>query len=275
MTRIASVFKGREHPALIAFITVGYPSIKATLEAVPLLEECGVDMVELGIPFSDPLADGITIQQASHQALQNGVTPTSCLEAVRQIRKQSDLPLLFMTYYNPVLSYGTELFCAHSFRAGIDGMIIPDLPLEEADVLRDSTCRHNLDLIHLLAPNSSEERIKLTASQARGFIYLVSVTGVTGMRKVLPSGLGGLAARVRKYSEKPLCMGFGITTPQQASHVSGSVDGVIVGSSIVHSMGIKREWHTHVSKLVKSLKKALKQGDGIGYIDAAPVKREG
>jgi tryptophan synthase alpha chain len=257
MRRIASVFAGRKHAALIAFITVGYPALEATLEAVPLLEECGVDMVELGIPFSDPLADGITIQQAGHKALQNGITPAACLEAARLIRQKSALPLLFMSYYNPVLNYGLDLFCADSSQAGIDGVIIPDLPLEEAGGLEETACRHNLDLIYLLAPNSSEERTRLIAERSQGFIYLVSVTGVTGMRKELPLGLDGFAARVRRFSDKPLCMGFGISTPEQAAQVSRIVDGVIVGSSIVHIMGSQKEWKPAVSEFVSSLKKAL------------------
>jgi tryptophan synthase alpha chain len=257
MTHIASVFAGKEHAALIAFITVGYPTLEATLEAVPLLEKCGVDMVELGIPFSDPLADGITIQQASQKALQNGITPAACLEAARLIRQKTDLPLLFMTYYNPVLCYGPDLFCADSFRAGIDGLIVPDLPLEEAGLLEEITCRNNLDLIYLIAPTSPEDRIRQAAQRSRGFIYLVSVTGVTGMRKDLPEGSAGFAARVKRFSDKPLCMGFGISTPQQAALVAGSVDGVIVGSSIVHLMGSQRDWKPAVSEFVCSLKKAI------------------
>jgi len=257
MTRIASVFTDKKHAALIAFITVGYPTLEATLDAVPLLEKCGVDMVELGIPFSDPLADGITIQQASFEALQNGITPAACLDAARLIRKKSNLPLIFMTYYNPVLSYGPERFCADSFQAGIDGLIIPDLPLEEAGVLEENALRHNLDLIYLLAPNSSEDRIREAAERSRGFIYLISVTGVTGIRDTIPPGSDNFAAKVRRHTDKPLCMGFGISTPEQAAQVSRSVDGVIVGSSIVHIMGSLKEWKPSLADLISSLKKAI------------------
>ncbi|MEW5921881.1 MAG: tryptophan synthase subunit alpha [Bacillota bacterium] len=260
MTRIASTFAGKKDKALIAFITVGYPTLEATLEAVPLLERCGVDMVELGIPFSDPLADGITIRQASFQALQNGITPAACLDAARLIRRKSNLPLLFMTYYNPVLTCGPELFCAEAARAGIDGMIIPDLPLEEAGIFETSACAHNLDLIYLLAPNSSEERIRLTAQRARGFIYLVSVTGLTGMRQELPPGLDEFVARVGRLTGKPLCVGFGISAPEQAAKLSASVDGVIVGSSIVHLMGSLQDWQPAVAEYVSSLKKAIMPG---------------
>ncbi|MDO9535656.1 MAG: tryptophan synthase subunit alpha [Bacillota bacterium] len=257
MMRIASVFTEKKHAALIAFITVGYPTLEATLEAVPLLEKCGVDMVELGIPFSDPLADGITIQQASFEALQNGITPAACLDAARFIRKKSNMPLIFMTYYNPVLSYGQELFCADSSRAGIDGLIIPDLPLEEAGALEESTLNHNLDLIYLLAPNSSEARIREVADRSRGFIYLISVTGVTGIRENAPLGLNEFTSKVKKHTDKPLCMGFGISTPEQAAHVSKSVDGVIVGSSIVHIMGTQKQWKPPLSHFIRSLKKAI------------------
>lgn len=257
MTRIDLVFAQKE-AALIAYITVGYPDLESTLEAVPLLEKCGVDMVELGIPFSDPLVDGITIQQASYRALQNGVTPDVCLEAARLIRRSSALPLLFMTYYNPILSYGLEPFCADSSRAGIDGLIVPDLPLEEAGLLEETAARNNLDLIYLIAPTSSEERIKQVAQRSRGFIYLVSVTGVTGMRKELPRGLAAFAARVKRYTDKPLCMGFGISSPEQAQMLAGCVDGIIVGSSIVHLMGNFEDWKPAVAQLAGTFKRAIK-----------------
>jgi tryptophan synthase alpha chain len=257
MTRLASVFAGRGHAALIAFITVGYPTLEATLEAVPLLEECGVDAVELGIPFSDPMADGITIQQSSYMALQNGVTPAKCLETARLIREKVDIPLVFMTYYNPVFCYGLDLFCSDSSRSGIDGLIIPDLPLEEAVILEEITCRHNLDLIFLIAPTSTERRMKEIARRSRGFIYLVSVTGITGMRKNLPRGLSGFISKVRSLTDKPLCMGFGISSPEQAARVAGSVEGVIIGSSIVHLMGSEKNWKPAVSRFICSVKKAI------------------
>ncbi|RJX25574.1 MAG: tryptophan synthase subunit alpha [Dethiobacter sp.] len=257
MTRLASVFAGRDHAALIAFVTVGYPTVEATLEAVPLLEKCGVDVVELGIPFSDPMADGVTIQQASYKALQNGITPAKCLETARLIRQKVDIPLLFMTYYNPVFRYGLDLFCADSSCAGIDGLIIPDLPLDEAGLLEKATLGYNLDLIFLIAPTSPEHRIKEIAQRSRGFIYLVSVTGITGMRKNLPLGLNRLVSKVRRLSAKPLCMGFGISTPEQAAEVAVSVDGVIIGSSIVHLMGSEKDWKPAVFEFICSVKKAL------------------
>ena len=195
MSRIDSAFKPG-HKALIGYVTVGYPNIEATLKAVPLLAESGCDIVELGIPFSDPLADGITIQNASFHALQNGVTPKVCLETAQKLRKEVTIPLIFMTYYNPVFSYGLDEFCKACGRVGIDGLIIPDLPPEEGGELEQSTHHCNLDLIYLLSPTSTEERIRLVADRSRGFIYLVSVTGVTGTRGKLPTNLTSFVSRV-------------------------------------------------------------------------------
>ena len=215
---------------------VGYPSIEATLKVVPLLASCGCDIVELGIPFSDPLADGATIQKASFRALQNGVTPNRCLEVARQLSHEIDIPLVFMTYFNPVFSYGLEQFCSDCAHSGIDGLIIPDLPPEEGSELEASSQRQGLDLIYLLAPTSTEERIRLIAERSRGFIYLVSVTGVTGARDNLPSDLETFVTRVRKVATQPLCIGFGVSTPEQASWVARIADGVIIGSRIIQLM---------------------------------------
>ena len=236
MSRILSVLNQPGHIALIPYITVGYPSIEATLKVVPLLASSGCDIVELGIPFSDPLADGATIQKASFQALQNGVTPNLCFEVARQLSQIVEIPLIFMTYFNPVFSYGLEKFCVTCNRSGIDGLIIPDLPPEEGSELEAITQRQGLDLIYLLAPTSTEERIRLVAERSRGFIYLVSVTGVTGVRDNLPSGLETFVTRVRKVATQPLCIGFGISTPEQAGRIARIADGVIVGSRIIQHM---------------------------------------
>ena len=233
MSRIGSVFNQPGHVALIPYITVGYPSIEATLEVVPLLASSGCDIVELGIPFSDPLADGVTIQKASFSALENGVTPQLCLEVAKQLSQKVDIPLVFMTYFNPVFSYGLEEFCSACAKSGIDGLIIPDLPPEEGSQLESITQRQSLDLIYLLSPTSTDERIRLVTERARGFIYLVSVTGVTGARDNLPPDLDTFVARVRKVTTLPLCIGFGISTPEQARQVARMADGVIVGSRII------------------------------------------
>ena len=233
MSRIASIFGQSGHIALIPYVTIGYPSIEATLKVVPLLASSGCDIVELGIPFSDPLADGATIQNASFHALQNGVTPKLCLQIAAQLSQMVETPLIFMTYFNPVLNYGLAEFCNACTKSGIDGLIIPDLPPEEGSELEAATLRENLDLIYLLAPTSTDERIKLVAEKSRGFIYLVSLTGVTGARDELSSELGTFVNRVRKAASQYLCVGFGISTSEQARQVAQIADGVIVGSRLI------------------------------------------
>ncbi len=223
----------------------------------PLLASSGCDIVELGIPFSDPLADGVTIQKASFRALQNGITPEICLEVAKQLRQKVDIPLVFMTYFNPVFSYGLEEFCSACAGSGIDGLIIPDLPPEEGSELEAITQRQGIDLIYLLAPTSTEERIKLVAERSRGFIYLVSVTGVTGARERLPSDLEAFVARVRKIATQPLCVGFGIATPEQARRVARIADGVIVGSRLIQLMEVEDNFLSPVGNFIKGLRHAL------------------
>jgi len=257
LSRIASVFSQPGHIALIPYITVGYPSIEATLKVVPLLANSGCDIVELGIPFSDPLADGATIQKASFYALENGVTPQLCLEVAKQLTQLVEIPLVFMTYFNPVFSYGLEEFCSASAGSGVSGLIIPDLPPEEGSDLEAITQRRGLDLIYLLTPTSTEERIRLVAERSQGFIYLVSVTGVTGVRDRLPSDLEAFVARVREVATQPLCVGFGISTPEQARRVARIADGVIVGSRIIQLMEAEDNFISTVSDFIKGLRQAL------------------
>lgn len=256
MSRIASAFARANHTALIPYITVGYPTIEMTLKAVPLFASIGCDMIELGIPFSDPLADGATIQQASYEALRQGVTPGVCLEVAEKLRQQVEIPLVFMTYYNPVLKFGPEQFCSKCAEIGTDGLIIPDLPPEEGKELERSTKRHGLDLVYLLSPASTEERIKLVTSRSSGFIYLVSLTGVTGARVRLPQELESFVGSVRKRTEKPLCVGFGVSTPEQARRVANVADGVIVGSRIIQLLDEDRSIKNACS-FVKCLREAL------------------
>lgn len=232
MSRITEVFKpGRK--ALVGYITCGYPDVETTIKAAGTLAESGCDILELGIPFSDPLADGATIQKASHEALLKGITPQKCLETAKIISETTEMPLVFMTYYNPVLYYGQEDFCHACIHAGVSGLIIPDLPPEEGKGLESITRKNNIDLIYLLAPTSTDERIKTAAAKSRGFIYLVSLTGVTGARKELSPELGNFVKRVRKQTRKPLCVGFGISTPEQAAEAAKDADGVIIGSKII------------------------------------------
>ena len=258
MSDMAAVFSQPGHKALIPYVTVGYPSIEATLKVVPLLAQNGADIVELGIPFSDPLADGITIQKSSFHALQSGVTPRLCLEVAKKLREKVDIPLAFMTYFNPVFSYGLENFCAAGAGSGINGLIIPDLPPEEGLELEAITQKQGLDLIYLLAPTSTEARIKLVAKRSRGFIYVVSVTGVTGARDRLPTDLAAFIARVRKLAKQPLCVGFGISTRQQASQIARIADGVIVGSRLIQLMEAD-DFALPVASFIKGLRQALDQ----------------
>jgi tryptophan synthase alpha chain len=254
---IASVFSQPGHKALIAYVTVGYPSISATLEVVPLLASSGCDIIELGIPFSDPLADGATIQKASFRALKNGVTPRLCLEVAEELSRKVSVPLVFMTYYNPVFSYGLSKFISACASSGISGLIIPDLPPEEGSELETVTQKQNLDLIYLLAPTSTEERIRLVAERSRGCIYLVSVTGVTGAREKLPEDLASFVGRVKKMAHQPLCVGFGISTPEQAKRVARIADGVIVGSRIIQLMEAEDNFISTVSSFIKGLRQAI------------------
>ena len=232
MSRITSVFKPG-YKALIAYLTIGYPNIEATKKAVSILSSSGCDIIELGIPFSDPLADGVTIQKASYHALQQGITQQVCLEVAYQLRQRIATPLIFMGYYNPILSFGLDSFCQASAKAGIDGLIIPDLPPEEGIELEASARKLKLDLIYLLAPTSTEERVDMVARRSQGFIYLVSLTGVTGARQTLPPELEDFVKRVRQKARQPLCVGFGISTPEQARRVATVADGVIVGSRLI------------------------------------------
>jgi tryptophan synthase alpha chain len=255
MSRLASVFNPG-HTALIAYVTVGYPSVAATRKVVPLLADSGCDIIELGIPFSDPLADGATIQRASFGALQSGVTPQLCLDLANELSHQVSTPLVFMTYSNPVFHYGLQEFCQACHRSGVDGLIIPDLPPEEGAELEAVTRSQELDLIYLLAPTSTPQRIRLVTEKSRGFIYLVSVTGVTGARDKLPQDLAAFVARVRKQASQPLCVGFGISTPEQAKQIARIADGVIVGSRLIQLMEVE-DGFTSLAKLVKDLRKSI------------------
>ncbi len=256
MSHITSIFSTPDYKALIAYLTVGYPNIETTCEVASILSANGCDIIELGIPFSDPLADGVTIQKASYQALQQGITPQVCLEVAYQLRQRMATPLVFMTYYNPIFNYGLEAFCQASVRAGIDGLIIPDLPPEEGGELEAITNKLKLDLIYLLAPTSTEERIATVVERSHGFIYLVSVTGVTGARETLPPELEDFVKRVKQKAKQPLCVGFGISTPEQARRVARVADGVIVGSHLIRLI-VENATFSSLKAFILSLREAL------------------
>jgi len=236
MNRIETVFNQKGRKALIPYITVGYPDLSATLKAAELLVEKGADIIELGIPFSDPMADGVTIQDSSYQALLKGVNTDSCLETARKIRQKSKVPLVFMTYFNPINAYGIEKFCRACAGVGVDGLIVPDLPPEEGSALHSAAVNFGLDMVYLLAPTSTQERIETVAKLSRGYIYLVSVAGVTGARQSVPADLKTFVSRVRRSTNLPLCVGFGISSAEQAEEVAKMADGVIIGSKMIQLM---------------------------------------
>lgn len=227
-----------DRPAFMPYSVLGYPTRQAGLEVIKTLAAVGADLLELGVPFSDPLADGPTIQAATQKSLENGVTLKDCLAMVRELRQQRvDTPALLMGYVNPLLAYGLAQFAADAAAAGVDGLIVPDLPPEEAAELETACAQHGLALVYLLAPTSTPDRIKLVAERSQGFIYLVSLTGVTGAREALSDGLADFVARVRKVAKTPLAVGFGIARPDQAAAVAQLADGVIIGSALINAAG--------------------------------------
>jgi tryptophan synthase alpha chain len=225
--------KARGKKAFIPYIMAGYPSLEDTKNVLILFEECGADVVEVGVPFTDPLADGPIIQRASEMALLQGITLRKVIAFVRVLRQSIRVPLVLMTYYNPVFKYGEEAFVKDAKDAGVDGLVVPDLPPDEAGNLIQYAKMESLDTIFLLAPTSNAERIKKVAKASRGFIYYVSVTGITGSRLLLDGSLEIFISGIRKYTDKPIAVGFGVSSPEEASSVSKVADGVIVGSAIV------------------------------------------
>jgi len=248
MKNARSLANGRDHiaaafaqaqetqsAALMPYFTLGFPDRATSLDVVEAIAPYS-DLIELGVPFSDPLADGPTIQRSTQIALENGTTTADCLAMVRELRARGvNKPFMLMGYYNPILAYGIEAYVRDAAAAGADGFIVPDLPPEEADEFEQAAQAANLVLVPFLAPTSNPERIADIAPRAQGFIYLVSVAGVTGARTQVQSDLGEFVARVREQAQVPLAVGFGIGTPEQAAKVGGLADGVIVGSALVNA----------------------------------------
>ena len=235
--RIASAFealKTENRAALIPYVTLGFPTPYASLALAEAAVSAGADLLELGVPFSDPLADGPVIQRATHIALQHGITVGRCLELVRDLRLRGIMvPLIFMGYYNPILAYGERAFCRACREAQVDGLIVPDLPPEEGEALERECRTMGLAMIYLLAPTSTPERIRFVTERSSGFVYLVSVAGTTVARERLPADLDSFVARVRDVTDKPLAVGFGISSPDQARQVARQADGVVVGSALL------------------------------------------
>jgi tryptophan synthase alpha chain len=241
-----AALRARRERALVPYFTVGDPSIAASRQLVVEAARRGADVIELGIPFSDPLADGPVIQRATQRALAAGVTLPRVLEMVREMRGEVSVPLVFLTYYNPILTFGLKAFCRTAVEAGVDGVIVADLPPEEAAPLQAEAEPAGLDLVHLVAPTSTPERMRRIARASQGFIYMVSLTGVTGERAAVAPELTQQLRALRAITTRPICVGFGISTPAQAREVGRVADGVIVGSAIVRLV----EQHGGTSELL-------------------------
>ena len=276
MNRIENAFTNK--PIFMPYFPLGYPDLDTSIVVIEALAKNGADLIEVGLSFSDPLADGPVIQKATQVALEKGITVKKSLAAVAELRKRGvDIPLILMGYYNPMLAYGLEKFIHDAREAGADGFIVPDLPMEEAEefqfILNDASTtgfdtpdEHGLrnpplsamPLIQMLAPMSPNERMEAIARNAKGFIYLVSVTGVTGARTSISDGLGELIARVREHTSVPVCVGFGISTPVQAKQVGALADGVIVGSACVKTIGGSENPVEAAREFARSFRDALK-----------------
>ena len=256
MSRIAEAFANGK--AFIPFITCGDPDLETTKEIVKSMAANGADLIELGIPFSDPTAEGPVIQEANLRALTEGVTTDKIFEMVKQLRNEVTIPMVFMTYANVVFSYGAEKFISTCSEIGIDGLILPDLPFEEKGEFDEICEKYNVDLVSLIAPTSAN-RIAMIAKEAKGFIYIVSSLGVTGVRSEINTDIPSLVKLVRENSSVPCAVGFGISTPEQAAKMAGISDGAIVGSAIIKLVAqYGKEAAVPVGEYVKSMKDALR-----------------
>lgn len=263
MSRIQKRFdwlKSKSEKALVAFITAGDPDLASTKELFSVIEEGGADIIELGVPFSDPLADGPVIQAASQRSLKSGTTLKKIILLVREIRESSQLPIVLMTSYNPVYAYGQEAFVEDAVEAGVDGVIVPDLPPEEAGEFDALAQAKGLDVIYLLAPTSTPDRIEMIGSKSRGFIYYVSLTGVTGVRQSMAQNVAEKVGRIKQATSLPVLIGFGISEPEHAQAAAECSDGVIVGSALVRLIEENPDSAERNKKLgvfVRNMKQAL------------------
>lgn len=257
-----SALRRRGETALIPFVTAGDPDLDTTCEILRALERGGADLIELGVPFSDPMADGPTIQRASERALEKGTSLPRILQMVREFRRHSEIPLILFGYYNPFLRYGLKRFTQEAKGAGVDGILCVDLPPEESGELKRWTDARGLDTIFLLAPTSDVGRMRLVARWGRGFVYYVSVTGVTGARRRFENHLHTQVARVRRHTSLPVGVGFGISTPPQAAWISSFADAAVVGSAlieVIEKASRNREKVERAALFVARLKRAMKK----------------
>lgn len=264
MNRIDKKFKElkkNKQKALIIFITAGFPDLKTTHTLAVKFAQAGVDLLELGVPFSDPIADGPIIQNASNHAIKNKVSVKSILKLVKDLRKNIEIPLILMGYYNPIFTYGVEKFIKEAKLSGVDGVIIPDLPPEESKELHSACLKNGLDNILLVAPTTSLKRMKTISQLSRGFIYYISITGITGIRKKLPTEIFSRIKQLRRFSQQPICVGFGISSPKQAREISRYAEGVIIGSAVVKiindNLGNSKEIIKRTTGFIKRISEAV------------------
>ena len=259
LTQCFRTLKQQDRKALVTFITAGDPDLATTERMIHVLEEAGADIIELGMPFSDPMADGPTIQLSSERALASGTTLRATLDTVQSIRRRSEIPIILMGYLNPIHAYGYEQFCIDAVKAGVDGVLLVDMPPEESKPFLDFATTHELQVIFLLTPTSDKARIATVARLGRGFVYYVTVTGVTGARQEVSGSLEAELSRIRANITIPIVAGFGISTPGQAASVSAFADGVVVGSAIVKlfQQHTGKELEREAGNFVRSLKMAL------------------
>lgn len=255
MNKIHNAFQDKK--AFIGFLTAGDPTFEDSYNNIMAMVKAGADLIEIGIPFSDPIAEGPVIQDANVRALSKGMTTDRAFELAAKVRESTDIPICFMTYLNPVFKYGYDRFFSRCQEIGVDGLICPDMPFEEKHEAADVAQKYGVSVISLIAP-TSEERIKMIASEAEGFIYVVSSMGVTGVRSEIKTDLGHIMEAVKKYAKVPAAIGFGISRPDQAQKMSGLADGVIVGSAIVKLVAqYGSEAPEHIYEYVKSMKDAI------------------
>ena len=260
LDRTFAQLRQRGEKALIAYVMAGDPSLQATEELVVELEQAGADIIELGVPFSDPIADGPVIQQAAERALRSGTSLRAILSMITGLRVRTQIPIVLMAYYNSIHAFGAERFCQEAAQAGVDGLIMPDMPPDEAGPIRGPAAAAGLPLIFLLAPTSTPERRTFVARQSQGFVYYVSLTGITGAKLPNLADVAKNVEKIRKVTKVPVAVGFGVATPEDAAKVAAIADGVIVGSAIVKQIAAYREkpeMVKQVAAFVRSLKTAM------------------
>ncbi len=262
MKTYKQVFSELKHTAVIPFFVIGDPDYKTSVKIVKSAIDAGADILELGIPFSDPIADGPTIQKADIRSLRNGMTVKKALAFISEIKRYKDIPIGLLMYYNLIFQYGTEKFFRDFHKAGVNSVLVADLSIDDSKEILGPAKKAGLDTVFMVTPNTSKERLKLIALKTTGFIYTVSLLGVTGSRKTLSSSVEGLIGRIKKQTKVPVCVGFGVSTPQHAAKLAKSgADGVIIGSKIVSliedNIKNKKKCLDEISKFIKRVKSAI------------------